>query len=59
MKFTSLEHLDWRGTMNDLYSEFTKGRLGNKSMLTLKTIEICLVYQKNDIVHKFTLFMKH
>jgi hypothetical protein len=44
--------------MSDLYSEFTKGRLGNGSMLTARTIEIRLVYQKNDIVRKFTLFMK-
>lgn len=57
-KFTSLEHLDWRGTMDDLYSEFTKGRLGNSNMLTSKTIEIRLVYQKNDIVRKFTLSIK-
>lgn len=39
--------------MYDLYNEFTKGRLGNSNMLNSKTIEIHLVYQKNDIVHKF------
>ena len=49
-KFTSLQHLDWEGTMYDLYSEFTKGRLGNSTMLKSKTIEIRLLFQKNDIV---------
>lgn len=44
--------------MEDMYNEFTKGRLGNSNMLTSKTIEIRLVYQKNEIVRKFTLFMK-
>lgn len=43
--------------MNDLYNDFTKGRLGNSNMLTSRTIEIRLVYQKNDIVCKFTPLM--
>jgi hypothetical protein len=51
-KFTSLQHLDWEGTMYDLYNEFIKGRLGNSSVLSSRTIEIRLVYQKYVIVCK-------
>jgi hypothetical protein len=36
--------------MHDLYNKFVKGRLGNKVSLTKWTIEIRLVYVKNDIV---------
>jgi hypothetical protein len=36
--------------MYDLYNEFTKGRLGNSSMLSSRTIEIRLVYQKYNVV---------
>lgn len=39
--------------MNDLYNEFLKGRLGNSGMLSSRTIEIRLVYQKDEIVCKF------
>ena len=49
VKFTSLQHLDWEGTMYDLYNEFTKGQLGNSGMLSSKTVEIRLVFQKNEI----------
>ena len=52
-KFTSLQHLDWEGTIDDLYREFTKGRLGNSKILNGKTVEIRLVYQKSDIVCEF------
>jgi len=39
--------------MNDLYNEFLKGRLGNSSLLSSRTTEIHLVYQKDEIVYKF------
>ena len=39
--------------MNDLYNEFLKGRLGNSSQLSSRITEIHLVYQKDEIVHKF------
>ena len=36
--------------MNELYNEFVKEQLGNKSMLGVRTVEIHLVYQHDDIV---------
>jgi hypothetical protein len=36
--------------MNELYNEFVKERLGNKSMLGARTVEIRLVYQHDEIV---------
>jgi len=40
--------------MYDLYNEFTKGRLGNSIVLSSRTIEIRLVYQKYNVVCKLS-----
>jgi len=53
-KFTSLQHLNWEGTMHNLYNEFLKGRLGNKASLNEQTVEICFMYLKDDIVHNLS-----
>ena len=40
--------------MNELYKEFVKERLGNKSTLGARTVEIRLVYQHDDIVRNLS-----
>jgi len=49
-KSSSLQHLDRRGSVGDLYNEFKNGRLMGATALNSRTIEVRFVCNRDEIV---------